>query len=174
MTCFRVSLSWSEFSHQPEMLCLFQGYVFLWTSELHTYWWFLICTIWRMSTNKRPELDFFVFFFLWWGQETELSYEILAKWKQKWTGGLLSQNPPVCVGLWEQDKAKGILWKLGVMSFPYEIMEKSERQEFLMSSDIKQNKMYRVTVYFKSRKMMMEVKLEDSTTRGESRWKYEV
>lgn len=60
------------------------------------------------------------------------------------------------------------------MSFPYEIMEKSERQEFLMSSDIKQNKMYRVTVYFKSRKMMMEVKLEDSTIRGKSRWQYEV
>lgn len=70
------------------------------------------------------------------------SYEILAKWKQKWTGGLLSQTPPVCVGLWIQDKATGILWKLGVMSFPYEIMEKSERREFLMSSDKKQNKMY--------------------------------
>lgn len=80
--------------------------------------------------------------------------------------GLLSQNPPLSVWLWTQSKAKGILWKLGVTSFPYEIMHKSEGQGFLMSCGKKQNKMYRVTVYFKIRKVM-GVKQEDSATRGQ-------
>lgn len=52
------------------------------------------------------------------------------------------------------------------MSFPYEIMDKSEGQRFLMSHGKKQNKMYRVMVYVKSRKVT-GVKLEDSATRGQ-------
>lgn len=119
----------------------------------------------RTSTNKDQNWVFLVCL-LWWGQETELSDQILAKQKQKWTSGLLSQNPPLCVWLWTQSKAKSILWKLGVMSFPYEIMDKSEGQRFLMSYGKKQNKMYRVMVYFKIRKVI-GVKLEDSATRGQ-------
>lgn len=52
------------------------------------------------------------------------------------------------------------------MSFPYETMDKSEGQGFLMSCGKKQNKTYRVMVYFKIREVM-GVKLEDSATRGQ-------
>lgn len=90
-TCFGVSVPWSELSHHPGNM---RTHVI--AVELHMYWWFLTCTIRRMSTSKDQN---HLGFCLSYGQETELSDQILATRKQKWVRGFLSQNPPLCVAL---------------------------------------------------------------------------
>lgn len=54
------------------------------------------------------------------------------------------------------------------MTFPSEMTEKSDRQEFLTSSGEKQNKMPKENKgLFQNQREAMGVKLEDSATRGQ-------
>lgn len=65
-------------------------------------------------------------------------------------------------------KAKGSLGEPGVMSFPCEIMQKSERHEFFMSLAKSRISTKRVTmVYFQIGKTTTGVKLQDGAIRGQ-------